>query len=230
MAKLFFLSVGIIALLLEANPLLTWRDVQHLIVTNSRIINPNDDKWTTNGAGLKVSEYFGFGTLDAGKLIAAARSPRWKTVEPQRMLNTSNKVINIPIIPGQEIIEVISTTGCSEDSSVCVHKLEYVQVILTLTSYPRGGLQIKLRSPQGTISPLLKFRQNDGNAVFKDWAFSTVFCWGEDPVGDWELMVIQKHPFGAPGTLKSWKLRFFGTSSTNEGKVSSVKVIVHHLI
>ena len=47
------LAAGILALVLEANPSLTWRDVQHLVVYSS---NPdpviNNKGWKKNGAGL----------------------------------------------------------------------------------------------------------------------------------------------------------------------------------
>ncbi|XP_052663906.1 proprotein convertase subtilisin/kexin type 6 isoform X3 [Harpia harpyja] len=45
---------GIIALALEANPLLTWRDVQHLLVKTSRPVHLRAADWKTNGAGHKA--------------------------------------------------------------------------------------------------------------------------------------------------------------------------------
>ncbi|XP_038003327.1 proprotein convertase subtilisin/kexin type 6 isoform X2 [Motacilla alba alba] len=45
---------GIIALALEANPLLTWRDVQHLLVKTSRPGHLRAPDWKTNGAGHKA--------------------------------------------------------------------------------------------------------------------------------------------------------------------------------
>ncbi|XP_051484547.1 proprotein convertase subtilisin/kexin type 6 isoform X2 [Apus apus] len=45
---------GIIALALEANPLLTWRDVQHLLVRTSRPVHLRASDWKTNGAGHKA--------------------------------------------------------------------------------------------------------------------------------------------------------------------------------
>ena len=45
----------------------------------------------------------------------------------------------------------------------------------------------------GTISQLLTARPNDkSDAGFKDWRFMTVHFWGEDPVGDWKLHVIDR--------------------------------------
>ncbi|XP_066921515.1 neuroendocrine convertase 1-like [Clytia hemisphaerica] len=72
------LAAGIFALVLEANPKLTWRDLQHLIVHTSRKVHPSDSGWKENGAGLIVNENFGFGSLDAKALVDAARDPNWK--------------------------------------------------------------------------------------------------------------------------------------------------------
>ncbi|ROL28089.1 Proprotein convertase subtilisin/kexin type 6 [Anabarilius grahami] len=44
---------GVIALALEANPLITWRDVQHLLVKTSRQAHLKATDWKTNAAGHK---------------------------------------------------------------------------------------------------------------------------------------------------------------------------------
>ncbi|XP_038556486.1 proprotein convertase subtilisin/kexin type 6-like isoform X7 [Micropterus salmoides] len=46
---------GIIALALEANLLLTWRDVQHLLVKTSRPVHLKADDWKTNAAGHRAT-------------------------------------------------------------------------------------------------------------------------------------------------------------------------------
>jgi hypothetical protein len=53
-------------LALEANPALTWRDVQHLIVRTSKAKNLKASDWKTNGVGRKFSHSYGFGIMDAG--------------------------------------------------------------------------------------------------------------------------------------------------------------------
>ena len=54
------------ALVLEANPSLTWRDVQYLIVETSQPRNLKTTDWQTNGIGRKVSHHYGYGLMDAG--------------------------------------------------------------------------------------------------------------------------------------------------------------------
>lgn len=64
------------------SPQLTWRDVQHIIVHTAQLTSPVDEGWMQNGAGFHFNHKFGFGRLDAGKMVEAAK--RWVNVPPQR--------------------------------------------------------------------------------------------------------------------------------------------------
>ena len=65
------------------SPTLTWRDVQYLLVytSNPRPLMENKGKWYKNGAGLWVSNQFGFGAVDAEAIVRRAR--RWINVPEQ---------------------------------------------------------------------------------------------------------------------------------------------------
>ena len=52
------IAAGILALVLEANPNLTWRDVQHLLVHTSKLVSPTDSSWYTNKAGFHHSNKY----------------------------------------------------------------------------------------------------------------------------------------------------------------------------
>uniref|UniRef100_A0A915KCB2 Peptidase S8/S53 domain-containing protein n=1 Tax=Romanomermis culicivorax TaxID=13658 RepID=A0A915KCB2_ROMCU len=67
------IAAAIIALALEANPLLTWRDVQHIVVRTARPAGLNDPDWRRNGAGRSYSNWFGFGLMDAQAMVELAR-------------------------------------------------------------------------------------------------------------------------------------------------------------
>ena len=54
------------------SPELSWRDVQYLIAYTSNSANL-EGEIITNGAGLKVSNQFGFGAIDAEALVTRAR-------------------------------------------------------------------------------------------------------------------------------------------------------------
>ena len=64
---------------------LTWRDMQYLIVHTSKhegLTSSRGRVWVQNGAGLWVSNSFGFGAIDVEALVSRAR--HWVTVPEQR--------------------------------------------------------------------------------------------------------------------------------------------------
>lgn len=68
------IAAGVLALVLQANPYLTWRDVQHLIVRTSVPVSTADDGWHVNGAGHAINHKFGYGKMDAGALVDLAET------------------------------------------------------------------------------------------------------------------------------------------------------------
>ena len=77
------MAAGIVALALEVNPELNWRDVQHLTVRTSRPRGKLEARdWSNTGAGLSFSHSFGFGLMDAGAMVKLAKE--WKTVPDQQ--------------------------------------------------------------------------------------------------------------------------------------------------
>ncbi|XP_040393654.1 proprotein convertase subtilisin/kexin type 4 isoform X2 [Cygnus olor] len=76
------LAAGMVALALEANPALSWRDVQHLVVRASKPAHLQAEDWAANGVGREVSHHYGYGLLDAGLLVELAKA--WTGTRPQR--------------------------------------------------------------------------------------------------------------------------------------------------
>lgn len=75
------IAAGIVALLLESNPNLSYRDVKHLIVSTSSVDKLTKNRgWRKNSAGLLYNSRFGFGLIDAQALIVSANG--WKNVPP----------------------------------------------------------------------------------------------------------------------------------------------------
>uniref|UniRef100_A0A6I8NZU5 Proprotein convertase subtilisin/kexin type 5 n=1 Tax=Ornithorhynchus anatinus TaxID=9258 RepID=A0A6I8NZU5_ORNAN len=209
------MAAGIIALALEANPFLTWRDVQHVIVRTSRPGHLNADDWKTNAAGLKVSHLYGFGLMDAEAMVIEAE--KWTTVPQQHVCVESTDRQIKTIRPNSAVRSIYKASGCSEKSNHHVNYLEHVVVRITITHPRRGDLAIYLTSPSGTKSQLLANRLFDHSMEgFKNWEFMTVHCWGERAAGDWVLEIYdtpsQLRNFKTPGKLKEWSLVLYGTS------------------
>ncbi|XP_033022487.1 proprotein convertase subtilisin/kexin type 6 isoform X1 [Lacerta agilis] len=208
---------GIIALALEANPLLTWRDVQHLLVKTSRPGHLLAPDWKTNGAGRRVSHLYGFGLVDAEALVVEAK--KWRTVPAQHIcVGTSNK--KPWFIPTNKTVRTATlTNACVDHPDHHVAYLEHVIVRVSIAHPRRGDLQINLTSPSGTKSQLLARRQHDDSSNgFKHWEFMTVHCWGERAAGEWTLE-IQDKPYHVrnpdmQGKLKEWSLILYGTAES----------------
>lgn len=70
---------------------LTWRDVQHLLVRNCEVAplsrNPG---WSTNAAGFKFNPQFGFGLLNAYKIVKEAIN--WRTVPEKSICAVNFKI------------------------------------------------------------------------------------------------------------------------------------------
>lgn len=69
------------ALILSANPALTWRDVQQVLLLAARQLDLADPALRTNSAGLRVSHNTGFGVPDAARAVSLAQS--WKPRPPR---------------------------------------------------------------------------------------------------------------------------------------------------
>uniref|UniRef100_A0A673LQY8 Proprotein convertase subtilisin/kexin type 5-like n=1 Tax=Sinocyclocheilus rhinocerous TaxID=307959 RepID=A0A673LQY8_9TELE len=207
------MAAGIIALALEANPFLTWRDVQHIIVKTSRAGHLSAPDWKTNAAGYNVSHLYGFGLMDAEAMVKEAE--RWKQVPPQHIcVENADKQIRT-IRPEHVVRSVYKATGCTDNANHHVIYLEHVVVRITITHPRRGDLSINLTSPSGTKSQLLANRYSY-RLCTNLHIFKCILCCGVKAAGDWILEIhdspSQLRSQKAPGKLKEWSLILYGTS------------------
>lgn len=181
------LAAGIFALVLQANPNLTWRDLQHIVVHTAQKTSPKDDGWKYNGANILFNHKFGFGSINATALVNAAE--KWKHVAEQHVCHVKGFKNQEKAFLRDGILKVrMWTDGCAGNTKNRIKKLEHVQVTVSLKHNRRGALSINAISPSGTRSMLLSTRKYDkSTAGLDDWEFMTVHFWGEDPRGRWEI-------------------------------------------
>ncbi|ORY24166.1 hypothetical protein LY90DRAFT_428980, partial [Neocallimastix californiae] len=180
------IASGIIALMLSARPDLGWRDVQHIIVDNAIIVNPEDSGWIKNGSGRFVHHAFGFGKMDAEKLVDASINHKLLPVSALKFSKLVSPNINIPI--DSQVVE--SSIELTEEDVGSIESLEHVQITVKLPHQNRRFLTIKLISPSGTESLLATERPKDESSDgYNPWTFMTVFNWGESPIGTWKLVI-----------------------------------------
>ncbi|XP_044729582.1 neuroendocrine convertase 2 [Chrysoperla carnea] len=209
-------AAGVFALALEANPQLTWRDIQHLTVLTSKRNSLFDAKgrfhWTMNGVGLEFNHLFGFGVLDAGAMVALAK--QWKTVPPRFHCEAGSVLETKPIVSGRSVLLQIRTDACQGQDTE-INYLEHVQAVITVNSTRRGDLELFLTSPMGTRSMILSKRKNDDDQRdgFTKWPFMTTHTWGEYPQGVWKLEVSFNSQMPQSGFISEWTLMLHGTKN-----------------
>lgn len=198
---------GIIALMLQANSDLTWRDVQHILITTAEKNDPTDADWTTNGAGHLVNHKFGFGRIDAQAAINAALS--WTSEEDETKTSIVTSSPNLAI-PDNSSTGVSATIEFTENLIV-----EYVDVFFSATDHHRwGDLQIELTSPSGTRSILAeKHNSGTGGTYYNWWKFGSVRHFGEPSEGTWTL-TVKDLAASYTGTFQSWGIAFYGIDVT----------------
>ncbi|XP_063959780.1 proprotein convertase subtilisin/kexin type 7-like [Lytechinus pictus] len=219
------LAAGMISLMLEAKPCLSWRDVQHIIVYSASKIDEKKGEWTVNAAGFHHSHKHGFGVLKAWRLVNAAKvwpSVPWLTSVVSPTLKVHRVIPTVQA--GSQLTvqyEVTNATALENELST----LEHVLITVSLSHTMRGKLKIELICPSGTRSVIGARRKKDNSRDgLHGWTFSTVRCWGEDPVGDWQLIITDFSTVGG-GVLEEWTLALYG-SNMKPADVAERKIMV----
>ena len=195
---------GVIALMMEANSNLTWRDVQQILVESARKNDPNDSGWNTNGAGLEFNHKYGFGVVDAGHAVDLATN--WQTLDPEVNLTSGTITVSQTVPDNDPNNPVVSSYTVSESIRV-----ESVDVIFDADHTYRSDLDVTLISPDGTESELVNYFANrDSGNNYNEWQFNSVQHWGEISKGTWTLEVYDDGNQDE-GVWNHWELVIHGT-------------------
>ncbi len=194
---------GILALMLQANPELGWRDVQEILIRSATQVSPSDADWSTNAAGYTFNHLFGAGLVNAEAAIALATN-QWTNLGPQVVTTLVRTNLN-QIIP-DNTPEGISQTFTLFTTNM---RVEHVTVTLDIQHPYRGDLAITLTSPSGMESRLAETHY-DYNADYPGWTFSSVRHWGEEAQGTWTLNIADNGEEDE-GALRWVRLNFYGT-------------------
>lgn len=197
------LAAGVVALMLEANPGLTWRDVQHILVESARLVDPGDEAWSVNGDNRLVNEAYGFGAVDA--LAAVTLAEAWTNVEPETGISTGVVAVNEPIPDGPA--EGVERTVFIDESV----RIESVELIINAQTNFIGDLEITLTSPDGTRSVLSRQRFTDGQDDLVDALFTSVRHWGERSEGLWTVRVADRRE-AIPSVWEDFEIRVHGVA------------------
>lgn len=200
---------GIIALMLEANRYLTWRDIQHILIKTAEKNDPEDNGWTANSAGYEINHKYGFGRINAEAAVNAART--WENVIPEMEIEeNSSPNLFIPDNSENGVIDDIYIHG-----DQLINHIEYVEVSFTSDHPNWSDLEITLVSPDGTESILALAEKHVAmSGSYNNWRFGSARHFGENPTGAWSLRVRDLRGTRPEhiGYFNSWTLKIYGTN------------------
>lgn len=196
---------GVAALMVQANPALTWRDVRAILAQTARQNDASDPQWVINAGGRRVHHAYGFGMVDASAAVTAARS--WTNLAAQRSYQSPTQAVNLPI-PDNTGVDVSNSITVSNSG---ISKIEWVDVTFTAADHDYSAdLQVVLIAPSGTQSTLAEPHGCQRPCTPHDgWRFGVARHLDEPADGIWRLVVKDLQAQDS-GTFQSWQITVYG--------------------
>lgn len=226
---------GVVALMLEANPNLSWRDVKHILATTADQIDYDpfintlyhpwsiyladytyDYKWVKNQANIWFSNWYGFGRVNADKAVREALNYDLGTLgEFEQTINSSGVwYYRSGNLVGRTITD--ESPYPQEDKIWVGHDyvIETVQIKITTDHPAPGELAIHLVSPSGTESRLLNINSYlEGDSLEPETIMISNAFYGESSEGFWTIKVYDGSLNQGTGDLLSWEILISGHRS-----------------
>ena len=222
------MAAGVIALMREANPALTWRDVKLILAETSRKVQPDHPRWVTGapvyltpGTRYSHSQENGFGALDAK--AAVERALAWTNVPALHKLDTGWQTHEAAPIPNDDGATSLELTFTIEEE---IPFIEFIQIPMALNHDYFRELQIELVSPSGVVAVVQRsvvINRDYRNYVWPGHVhnFGDAVHLGESTKGVWTLRITDpssqtdfvsgSDPLKTTsGTFSKWKLQFYG--------------------
>ena len=206
---------GIVALMLEANPNLGWRDVQTILANTARhvgdemdvlpIYNSTPAPGTTefakyawrfnqadnwNGGGMHFSNDYGFGLVDARAAVRLAET--WTA----RSTSENEWEAGGAWIGTANITEALPREGPANEFHITVNRnlsIESIDIYLGVAHSRMSDLVVEVRSPEGTWSTLLNRAGVGGPDISltetPGWTLSSNAFRAEMSQGEWVVRV-----------------------------------------
>ena len=221
---------GAVAVLLETEPALTWRDVKHILAKTARKIDPDIVAveetigtiartlrlpWTENAAGYAYHDWYGFGALDLDAAVEMAEDYTPDSLGEFRQSGWFESGLSgaIPDNDGTGLTRTLNVSTLPDDANI-----EAVLLEVDIDHDFPNDLGIHLVSPQGTRAVL--------NQVFNEtlaldepgnlrWRLLGNAFYGETPNGGWQIEVFDAAEDDT-GDLDAWRLRIYYGSHPEE--------------
>ena len=201
---------GVVALMLQAHPALSWRDVRWLL---ARTAGPADLGALEVQASPMNAHGFhslvGFGRVHAGDAVAAAAT--FSGLPGERRCDSGLLSVDEPIgdAPAPPVQAAHQFADCG------IRVVESVQVTVYAEHAYAADLHVELASPFNNVSMLGRSHlcsadvQGPCGDLSRGWTFHSLSHMGEQATGPWRLQIQDRQP-GDAGRWRAWRLVLTG--------------------
>ena len=213
---------GVAALLLQANPDLTWRDLKLILAGSARQNDASNADWEEGARKYGLANHadryhfnheYGFGVVDVAAAVALAQD--WSNLPEFQDDSEQSRTLTITI-PDNDADGITHELTLDTD----IDFTEFVAVEVSIEHDFWRDLRIEVVSPSGTVSTLAVAVTQEELAITRrgglestvspgTFRFGSAKHLGENPNGAWQLRVADELAFDQ-GTLKSWSITVYG--------------------
>ncbi|SMY15643.1 S8 family serine peptidase [Photobacterium aquimaris] len=232
---------GVAALIMEANPTLTWRDVRYIMAKTATKVDLDfepvileqqnqkyiaDDGWITNKAGNSFHNWYGFGMVNAQKAVQVATRDYSLLPELQQtdfVISTNQEIVLIP----ENFDGVVKQVQIEQNI-----KVEAVQLKLNIDHNRFSDLAIEVISPSGTRSVVVTPRNlhivnpkvfgDESEVILLSHAFLD-----ESSEGLWTIKIVDANKEQLEIFDYNQNESFLLSNNNDLGKVISAKVKIY---
>ncbi len=212
---------GVAALMREANPDLTWRELKLILAASARKNDATNPGWEEGaikyGAESDADRYhfnheYGFGMVDAKAAVDLSRE--WSSLPPFESSTEESDELNL-MVPDPPSAGPPNTVESTLTMSTSISFIEFVEINVTFDHDSFKDLDIELVSPSAVSELVGHFHtyEDFGRNVPLHGTFrlGSARHLGEDPNGEWKLRVTDRIANNT-GTLDSWTVTIYGHS------------------
>lgn len=220
---------GVVALMLDANPDLGWRDVQNILAASATLTGSDlgsgpagfeDGAWyvnsadTWNGGGMHVHTSYGYGMVNAYNAVRMAEV--WSLFEPVAGTSATEQTVSSDVITlgGATGLAVPDNSQTGVSFTLTVDEtiaIEHVALSLDIDSDRIGDVKVVLVSPEGTEVVVVLNANQVRNPVDGTWVYGIESLRGELSAGVWTIEITDLRS-GSLTTVASASLEIYGSA------------------
>jgi len=183
---------GALALVLDACPELSWRDLKYLVATTAKRVDSNNSEWIQNAKGFWHNNNYGFGLINPDAILELCQKGYYTLLPPSKRLYSEVLEPNVQIPDNNTLL--------SFELSIneALH-IEWVGLEFKSDHPYSGDLNIDLISPSGTRSTIIASNDIKFDAYSDGFRFSTLAFLDENSRGVWRVEIRDAFAEGTIG-------------------------------